>query len=139
MSRAQRVGIDAEPRRFGWTEAVDDDVGTGEERIEHARRGRRAEIERDAPLAAVQQVEIGCRAAGIARWREPRRKLAHAVAAVRILHLDDVGAEIGQKQRRVCARQQPREIEHPHAGKRRLHQRSACHTCAARDRSLLWV
>src|SRR5581483_4917826 len=107
MPAPQRGGVDAEPRRGRRAEAVDDDVGACEKRVQNGRCVRRSQIERDAFLAVVERVEVA------------RPERAHRVAAARVLDLDDVGAAIREQLRRVRPGQQPRQIEDADAVKRR--------------------
>jgi len=111
MPRAKHRGMDAEPASRGRTKAVDDHVGVRAERIEDGGRIRRSQVEGDAALVAVEELEVD-----VSAVRERQRP--HPVAAARVLDLDDVGAEVRQEERRVRAGEKARHVEHTHAVKR---------------------
>src|SRR5262245_8884043 len=115
MASAQSGGIHTEPARGRWTKTLDEDVTARDQRIEHRMRLRRPQVERHASLVPTQNLEISS-------IRDP----AHAVAAARILDLDDLCAEIRQEQRRIRAPQQPRQIENSNAAQGLTH---ACAVC----------
>ena len=73
-----------------------------------------AQVDRDAALAAVDRGEVGADPAA-----ERRAPGAGVVAGAGPLDLDDLGPEVGEQHRRVGAREDAREVEHPHPGEGR--------------------
>ncbi len=72
--------------------------------------GRALQIDRDRALVAVEEVEVG---------RGARRHAARLVAFARTLHLDHVGAQVGQQQPRRGPRDDVAELEDAHALERK--------------------
>src|SRR5581483_1719438 len=103
---------------------VHDDVDVRNERIERRRRLRRPQVERDAALVAIENVEVHADAV------RQRRHVARVIAPARVLELDDVGPEVREHQRRVGAGEKPREIQHADAVERltqcRVRRRALC-------------
>ena len=112
MAGAKRFGVDAEPARGLRPETVDHDVGARENRVEDRGRIRRSQIQRDAALVPVENLEVRAGPAA------DRRQRARRIAPARILNLDDVGPEVGEKQRRVRAGEQARQVDDANAGER---------------------
>ena len=78
-------------------EVLDQHVGCGDELSHGLSALGRREIERDGALAAIAGVVIGGRQVfPVVPFHEGRPPFAGIVAALRVLHLDDVGAEVGQ-------------------------------------------
>src|SRR5262249_46691448 len=94
-------------------EILQHDVGNGAQRLQLREACGILQINRDRPLVAVDRREILAERRP-AVGRGERRPAAHAVAARRILHLDDVGAEIGEQRApergppAICPKSSPR-------------------------------
>ena len=74
-----------------------------------SRPSGRLEVERHAPLVAVDRQEV--RAVAL-RPEERRPHDAHGVAAARLLDLDHLGPEVGEQHRAVGPREHAGEVEH---------------------------
>ena len=102
---------------------VDDEhVGPFDELLEHRLSARRFQIERDAALVAVGQMP------GIGILRQRLRRDLMPVSpeiAARRLHLDHVGAEVGQDHGGAGTGDEAREVHHLQSGKNVV----ACHRC----------
>src|SRR5947199_8278394 len=81
------------------------DIRAFEQRVEPPAHGGIFQVEGDAALAAIEK----CEARAVAP--PTGRMAAHLLAASQRLDLDDLGAGLGQEQRRQWARQQSREVE----------------------------
>ena len=106
--------VDAERRHDAGTKALDHDVGGARERQERrASVGvlRRSRLTERLPRLSATKTAFGCGSDRVER--------ARVVAGAGVLDLDDVGAEVGEVQRRHRARQEARQVEHAHAGQRR--------------------
>src|SRR5207253_2737133 len=79
--------------------------------VHHLLPFRPREVERNAPLAAVDGQKIGRLAIRVRRPPGPR-----LVALTRALDLDDVRAEVGEQHRAVRARENAGEVEHADRG-----------------------
>ena len=77
-----------------WPEILDQDVGILAQPMQRIDVGRQLQVEDDGALVAVLAVEVERRHAV---WAEGRAPDARIVAAIRFLHLDDVGAHVGQQ------------------------------------------
>src|SRR6266852_2716920 len=97
-----------EPVQHARAEALDQHVGSRAQPAQEGRPLARLQIDGDAALAPVQRLELGGQA--------PER-----VALAGVLHLDDVGSEIGEEQRRVRPRVQARQIDDANACERAGH------------------
>ena len=84
-------------------EGLDDDVRARDELAGQREVVRRLEVQRDRALAAVEPEEVA------------RAPAARVVAPVRPLHLDHVGAEVGERLRRDRPGEDPAEVGHEHA------------------------
>jgi hypothetical protein len=79
---------------------VVDHVGVGDQTVQDGLTARVLEVERDAALAAVA----------------PEHRARHGCSPLGdVVHLDDVGAEIGERLRPVRARHRQPEVEDRHA------------------------
>src|SRR5207247_10630829 len=92
-----------------------------------AERGARrlADVDREPALVAVQALEV--EAADLGREAAGAVGVADAVAAPRLLHLDDVGAQVAEQRRAPRARRLVREVDDADARQRRAplrHHRS---------------
>ena len=106
VRRRERVPPEAEPVERAGGEVVQAHVGRLHQRQERGLALGRLEVERGRALVAVEII--------IARARA--RHAPRLVAAVRVLHLDHVGAEIGQDQRRRRPGDDVAELQHLEAG-----------------------
>ena len=105
VARAQGRRVHAEPARGARPEALHDDVGARGERVDDRGGARRPQVERQALLAEVERPVVDALA------RDERRERAQRIAAARVLDLDHLGAELGQREGAHRARQQAREVE----------------------------
>ncbi len=114
---AQAEGLD---RAVG--EVVDDDVRPAHQAQEE-RAGLRGplEVDRDRALVAVQEVEVGRGAGGHA---------ARLIALARTLHLDDVGAQVGEQEPRRRSRDDVAQLEDANALERQRAGHVAPHCTA---------
>ena len=83
---------EAEPVHDAGTELLDQHIGAGQQRAQTIDRIRRLEVERQAPLAAVEQGEHGAAALDL------RGKMAHVVAAAGALDFQHLGARLGENE-----------------------------------------
>ena len=93
--------VDLEPLADAKARVVDDRVGAAHQRIKGLASRRRAQVDGQATLAAVE--DEAWFAEGVARRR---------------FHLDDVGAELGEQHPRVRSGHDRPEIQDPEAGQR---------------------
>ena len=107
------LGGKPEPREGSRAEVLDEDIGPVDEELQVRAAAFGLEIDRDALLAPVHREEVGALSPG------ERGAPAPGVVSARRLHLDDLGAEVGQHHRGVRPGENPREIHHPHSGERR--------------------
>ncbi len=120
VRRGERGVPDAERVDHAGAEALDDDVGAPREGEERPAAARVLEVDRDRALVAVHRpVERACGPA-------VRAERARIVAGTGVLDLDDVGAQIGEMERAHRPGQQPRQVEHAHAGERPMMWPDAC-------------
>ena len=84
--------VDLKALQYAGAEVVENDIGLGHEGVEGLAAFLGAEIERDAPLVAIETEEVGA-----LTIEEIRAQLARGVPRARLLDLDDVGAEVGQE------------------------------------------
>ena len=113
--RVARVqALPAEPELLHHARAVvlDQDVGAGEQPAQDGEVVPALQVERDALLAAVDGEQVP----GLAV--EPGTERAREIAPVRVLHLDDPGAQVAEDERAVGAREDAGEIHDRDAGKR---------------------
>ena len=85
----------AEPRRLVAAQVRVDDVRDAHEVLEDAARVRVAQVERDAPLVAVEGLEEE----RVLALLERRHVAADVAAGRRVLDLDHLGAEVGELER----------------------------------------
>jgi hypothetical protein len=111
MHAREHVVAQAEALDGAVGEVVDDHVRARDQAQEEGPAVRRAlQIDRDRALVAVQEVEVG---------RGARRHAPRLVALAGSLHLDHVGAQVGQEQPRRRARDDVAELEDAHACERK--------------------
>ncbi len=115
VHRLQAVVRITEAIEHAGTEVADEHVGAADQRVEGAPAERRAQIDREAALVAVVAAEM--------RAVEAAAEAAEGVAAVRVLDLDDVGAEVGEHHPGQRPGDHGRQLDDPDAGKRRRHLR----------------
>ena len=113
--RADLLARHTEPPGGGRSKTLDDDVGSRDQAIERLARFGLAQIERDAPLAAIEQQIVD--AATVEQWRQ----LARRIAAARVFDLDHVRAELREHQRRERTRHEARQVENADAVKWKAH------------------
>src|SRR5207247_11417458 len=82
---------------------------------------RRIDVQGDAQLVAVECAEV----VAVTRRVRIESELAECVPALRALDLDDPGAEIGELQPRVRARDELPQLENAYTSQRTRHARSA--------------
>ena len=111
VDRAERRVVDAEPLRHAGAEVVHDDVGPGRELVKEGAPFRPLEVDADALLVAVEREEVGTHALVGVAGVVPQQAARHLAGAGR-LHLDRLGAEIGQQHACERARQHVRQVEH---------------------------
>jgi len=111
MHPRQHVVAQAQTLDGAVGEVVDHHVRACDQAQEERPAFRRAlEVDRDRALVAVEEVEVG-RGAG--------RHVPRLVAVAGALHLDDVGAQIGQEEPRRGPRDDVAELEDAHALERK--------------------
>ena len=110
IERFQRIVAETEPPEHAGAEVLQHDVGDGAQRLQLRKARGILQIDRDRPLVAVDRRKIFAERRP-AVGRGERRPAAHAVAARRILHLDDVGAEIGEQRARKGPRRDLSKFE----------------------------
>jgi hypothetical protein len=109
-------------------EVLDHDVGRGHQPRDDGAAGRPAEVQRERPTVPVDREEVrGVRAV------ERRPPAPGVVPQTGSLHLQDVGAEVGQHGAAEGPGQDPREVEHPYAAQRT--RRAALPASRARSRA----
>ena len=104
------LGHEAEPGHHRGPEVLDQHVGGGHELAQDGEVVGVVEVERDRPLPPVRVHEVGRGAAAA------RAHVAEDVAARRPLHLDHVGALLGQDHRGERPRQVHREVDDADSG-----------------------
>src|SRR5207245_1804729 len=105
VDRAQVVVAEAEPLHHAGPEVVHQNVGLAGEPIDRLTTERRADVDRDAALVAIQAPEHGTLAARVFHVH------AGEIAGARPLDLDDVGAEVAQHLRRARPQLDLGEVE----------------------------
>src|SRR5262249_3900504 len=108
IARAQLVRSEAAPPGRPGTQALQEHVRTVDEAQQDVASA--LEVERERALAQVRRVEHHARV--IPEWRSPRARL---VAALRMLHLDDVGTERAENLRTVGPGKRARHVDDPHS------------------------
>ena len=117
---AQTLIADSQALQHPGAEGLQQHVGVADEAQEGVASPVGLEVEADRALAAVQrqkQRALGRVGGALVVGRRPADVVAHPG----VLHLDDVGAEVGEHQRTEPARQQPAEIQDGQALKRQAH------------------
>src|ERR1051325_10608991 len=91
--------------------------------LDHFLAARLLEIDRDAPLAAVHRQEVlrEVRVGSVGPGEEADSHPARELAALAGLDLHDVGAEVGQKERRVRALDLLADLDDTNSGERSCH------------------
>jgi hypothetical protein len=108
VTQAQLLG----PTGF---EVVDDHVELRQQLLHDAQRLGALQVQRDGPLVAVHAVVIG--GFGLANADAP---VAGVVTPAGVLHLDDLGPEIGQHLAAQRPGKHARQVQHPHARQRQV-------------------
>jgi hypothetical protein len=106
----QSFVAEAEPIQGTASPVFDHYVGPGRKLPDPLQSFRVFEVNPDGALVAVDGEEVGRLVTG-----ERRTPVAGVVPALGVLDLKYVGPEVAQHHRRVGARQDPREVENPHA------------------------
>ena len=101
------AGREPEPLEGPGAEVLDDDVGALDKPLEDLLPIRVLEIQRDAPLVAVDREVVRGDPADLRR-----RPFAGLVALSGLLDLHDVGAVVREHERAVRTRKCPRQIDH---------------------------
>jgi hypothetical protein len=107
--REQHIGAEPDLLERPRAKILDQDVGGGDEALERVLGAVVTEVEHDRALVARVGLPVQL-PASVA-------PVAQRVARGR-LHLDDVGAEIGELERKHVAGDEPRQVEHAHTGER---------------------
>ena len=97
-------------------EVLDQDVGLGRQLAHQRQAGLVLQVDGHRALVAVAAVEVG----GVV-LPDAQSPVAGVVAALGVLHLDHVGAQVGQGLAAQGAGHHARQVEHAHAGQG-LHQ-----------------
>src|SRR5215472_91832 len=118
FDRRERFVIEAKPAHHARPEILDDHIGGGGESPDRVDGWRRLEIEDDALFPGIELAKAG--AGAVPQWWPG----AHHVALGR-LHLDHLGAEIGQQARTMRSGDRGREIEYANAFKDTGHQEAS--------------
>ena len=112
FTRARHVVAQPQTLDRAVGEVVDDDIGSARQAQMNSARPsvEPFEVDRDAALVAIQEVEVGAVAG---------RHAARLIALARPLHLDDVGAQVGQQQSRRRPGDDVAELEDAQAVERK--------------------
>ena len=121
VHRAQGLVIETEPLHHPRPEILQHHVGLPRHPAKRLLSARRIEVQGDAQLVAVECAEV----VAVTRGVRIESELAECVPAPRPLDLDDPGAEIGELQPRVRARDELPQLENADAFQRARHARSA--------------
>src|SRR5262249_60941283 len=108
---------EAKSLEAGRAEVLDEDVGLGGKLGQDGAPARGLEIDRDALLAAIDRQVIGGNP--LDRGRHPGPSV---VAAVGVLDLPDLGAEIRKRHGAPGPGEDPREVQHLDPVERRCHR-----------------
>ena len=92
---AQRVVAEPVPLHHARAEVLDQHVGLRDEAADERRARLLPDVDRDAALVPVEPLEV--EPADLGREPSGAVGVADAVAATRLLHLDDVGAEVAEQ------------------------------------------
>ena len=103
------------PVKDAGAEVLHEHVGAPDEGFEGGLSVLRLEVEGDGLLVPIRGQEVGRFTLGVDRLHEGRPPSAGVVAAVGVLHLDHVGAEVAQHHRGVGARECAGQIDDHHA------------------------
>ena len=117
------IEVETEPIHHARAEVVHHDVGARDQRLHPLQVARRFQVGGEALLVAVDGVEE--RAVG-AESLVRELQLAGEVAAAGALHLDDLGAEIGEPQAAGRSRQELAEVEYQHSLERTFPTSRCC-------------
>ena len=109
-------------------EVLDHDVGAAGQLARQREIVLVAQVQRDRPLAPVDAQVVGGDAVAVGRGP------GAGLVAVGGLHLDHLGAHVGQQHRGVRACQHPREVGDEHTRQRACHVSSALRTGVRSDR-----
>ena len=110
MPRLQRLRRESQPLQRAGHERFHHDVEPRQHAQQERTALRRLEVERDEPLVA--RVDLPPERLSLGR------PLPERIAGAWLLHLDDVGAEVGEQHAGDAAGHHPRQVEDPHAGER---------------------
>ena len=132
VALGEALGVEAEAREHDGAQVGDEHVGTIDEAERDVASRFLREVERDAPLAAVVELEgrIGRHLEAGGAEEEPAERVA-----VGRLDLDHVGAPVGQDAGRRRARHPEGELDDPDALHGACHERSPQAKAAARSAS----
>ena len=122
VERAECLVVDAEPVLHVGPVVLHHHVGLGGEALEDGDALRLLEVESEAPLVAVQILEVGAVAGLDGIVRRPRRPGR--------FDLDDVGAPVGELARRGRPRPVAGEVEHRKARKSAVRRRMSHRNCS---------
>src|SRR3989441_512082 len=126
---AERLVLEAEPRRWSGPEVVQDDVGGRREPEQRAARGGVLAVRDQAALVPVAG-EVERRHAGVSGRPEAARRVAFGG-----LDLDDVGAQVAEGLRGPGAEHDGRDVEDADAYERSGHVAPRPRSVPARNRS----
>ena len=130
IAAAQAFRVEPEPAERRRPHIGDEHVGGGEQAVQRFAAFLALEVERQRPLVAVEVRELAGELAGVRLAAERAQEVA-----ARRLDLDDVGAVVGEKERRGRPHHDGGEIDDPYSGERAAHARlPALMTRASRRR-----
>ena len=142
VDRIERRVVDAEPLGHAGAEVVDDDIRLGRKLVKKGAPFRPLQVDADALLVAIEGEKVRAHALVGVAGIVAQQAAGHLAGAGR-LHLDRLGAEIGQQHRREGPRQHMRQVEHHdvregfHRGRRACGGGKGAHSMVcARGRSM---
>ena len=116
MGLLEPVVAEPQPLHRAGPEILDHDISARDEGARVRFAGLAFQVDRDALLVAIH--------GGEGRRIVDAPPATEGVAARRLLHLDDIGAEIAKQHARIGARNVIGELNHPDACKRAFHNSS---------------
>ena len=113
VQRVQLVPAEAELLDRAGRHVLDEDIGLRRHLLDQREPARRFEVDRHRLLVGVVDHEI----IGVGTGLRAGTENAPGFAALRVFHLDDLGAELGQHLGAGRTGLELRQVEHPHSGK----------------------